>query len=196
MLLSVIRGARRGALKMLFGILSWIFVLAFVILATPRIDNFLTYKTPLGGYVQEEMTKQAEARWEKQRTEVAKQLIDDLKQQAGRNNSLLGVGGQINASTQVEMKQIGELLNQNGEDFSGYLPRSLQSLLGQSLDLTGQLADLGKTSISNAVDQVGKSIADSAALAMTAWVMRLISFLLALVLANVIVLIIRLLIDA
>ena len=50
----MIRGLRRGALKMLLGLVSGIFILIFVLVATPGINQALTKYTPLDDVVQEQ----------------------------------------------------------------------------------------------------------------------------------------------
>ena len=50
--LATIRGFRKGIIGLLFGIVSWIFTIVFVVMANPGINSFLTNQTPVKTHIE------------------------------------------------------------------------------------------------------------------------------------------------
>lgn len=53
MLFCIVRGARKGILKIIYGLVSWILLLWFVSIACGYISDYLNVNTPIPGIVQE-----------------------------------------------------------------------------------------------------------------------------------------------
>lgn len=196
LLIHLVRGAKKGALKMLFGLLSWIFILVFVLLATPQIDRLLTDYTPLDEMIQEKVAKQTQARWERQKATVTRQVTEDLKKKIQDQASPLAkLGRDISEETRLPLNLMETYLNDCADRIYAKLPEPLQKIYrkGQlKLQLT---TDQMEGTIRESVDQAGKNLADQLAAAITGWLMRVIAFLLALVIARILVAIVAALID-
>ena len=193
---SVIRGLRRGALKMLLGLVSGIFILIFVLVATPGINQALTKYTPLDDVIQEQVAKRTQAYWEKQKAKATNQIVNDLKQKAGNQGSPLSeIGKRISADTQIPLSLLQTYLEQHAEQIYMKLPTLLREAYEKGQLKIQVTADQTTENIKDAVDQTGRSLADQAAVVITGWIMRAISFLLALVIAWIVTAIVAAVID-
>ena len=192
----MIRGLRRGALKMLFGLVSGIFILIFVLVATPGINQALTKYTPLDDVIQEQVAKRTQAYWEKQKAKATNQIVNDLKQKAGDQGSPLSeIGKRISADTQIPLSLLQTYLEQHAEQIYMKLPTLLREAYEKGQLKIQVTADQTTENIKDAVDQTGRSLADQAAVVITGWIMRAISFLLALVIAWIVTAIVAAVID-
>lgn len=193
---AVIRGLQKGALKMLFGLVSWIFVLIFVLVATPGIDQLLTEYTPLDNVIQEQVTRQTQAYWEKQEARATNQVVSDLKKKIGDQGfPLAELGKSISADTQIPLNLLQTYLDQHAEQIYAKLPALLREAYEKGQLRVQVAADQTTGNIRDAVDQVGQSLADQAAVAITGWIMRAISLLLALVIARIVTAVVAAVID-
>lgn len=71
MLFCIIRGAKRGMLRIVYGLVSWIFLICFVNFACGLVSDYLNVNTPIPTMVQESIVSHLKDKYESSEQEEA-----------------------------------------------------------------------------------------------------------------------------
>lgn len=163
-----INGWREGLLGMIYGLISWVFLLVFVIWANPFIDSYLRERTSLP----EKMQQTVEQALSEKTEEVAENATQGAQE---------GMEEFLSELPEPFRGALTDLLTQTGEsDADGQTESQVQEQQGQNGQTQGTQAQNGQ-------EQAAQSIQGAVAQQLVDYAIRGIAILIAFVVAQLIV---------
>lgn len=214
---NVIYGIHKGALRMLYRALSWLFVVAFMVAVTPHMDAFLTDRTGLDEWIEERTESYAGDRWNDMKQQMLEQMTkgnpdgssssstDSENQNSfDQGVSILNhISSTITDSSQEENENDASAVDDITNEVSRLLgdgkiqvPESLQDAFDQARDSIQKSASDTGDRIKKAEEQAEQTVIDKVSETITGYVMRGIAAILTFLLAKVIVWIVGIFIHA
>ena len=152
-------GWRKGLLGMIYGLISWVFLLVFVIWANPFIDSYLRERSSLPEKMQQ----------------TVEQALSEKTEEVAEN------------ATQGAQEGMEEFLSELPEPFRGALTDLLTQTESQVQEQQGQNGQTQGTQAQNGQEQAAQSIQGAVAQQLVDYAIRGIAILIAFVVAQLIV---------
>lgn len=136
--LCVVNGYRKGFLRMMYSMVSWVIMFALVTWATPYINTFLRDNTSIyqtiATYCEQQIREKTEKQIEQETAAVTGEVADETQLAAGQQAGVEQNNGQPEDLTKLGVKLPDSVMNNISEKTA--------DLAGEALDASGIYAQV------------------------------------------------------